>query len=507
MPTGAGLLLLAGWAPPLCLCAGTITGVTLENARDPSRPTALAKTLPEKLAAALAGREDTAAARDEAADLILDEYKTAGWPVTEVEVAPDGRGGLRALVSEGVHGDVSVSGGAAGTRRAVFREWAAKKGRPLTMDDALESLAWLHRNPLRAAVLEFAPGAEPASADAALTLQTDHPARLTGGWNNDGVEPLGRNRFSLGAELADPGGLPLWAQAEVYADGDFERYAAARGTVRLFLPGRNELRLGGLWTEGRADGVVPGFTSVSEISVWTGSVRWVKPVTALSRGGWRHDAGLGVDFFRAESGVELAGLRAEGLADAGHLAAEWESGFSGGAVTGGGLAEAAWSPGGWTGHADDASHAALRTGASAEYFLTRARLWARREWENGHALAARAGGQWASRPVLPLQEFSAAGAGAVRGFPDGTVLGDSGVWGGLEGQGVEWSLAGLTCRVIGFLEGGVAHDRVSGAEEGIASAGAGLRARWGRHALFSADYGWRLTEPGGRAHLAVRFEF
>jgi hemolysin activation/secretion protein len=123
----------------------------------------------------------------------------------------------------------------------------------------------------------------------------------------------------------------------------------------------------------------------------------------------------------------------------------------------------------------------------------------------------RASGQWTSDPVLPLQEFSPAGGSGVRGFPSSSALGDNGILGSVEILTpllpLPVALTTLKFRAAAFVDAGRVHDSVTGDGSSLASAGAGLRLRWRETAAMTLDYGWRLTEPGGRLHLSLRMEF
>jgi hemolysin activation/secretion protein len=491
--------------------AASLPDISLQNARDPAAPLALSDTTGLRDALRpFQNQPDTPTLRSAVADAVLTHYQAAGWPVTEVSVEPAGAGGgLTAAIHEGRYGEIAVEGGTPWMRQAVAAGWRNKPGAPLTMDDALTGLAWTHRNPLHVVTASFSPGADPATADTTLTLQSDAPVRFFSGWRNDGIEPLGEHRFSAGIEAADLLGLPLWLSLETLTGEDAEAYRAARGSVRFFLPWRHELRVSGQWTGGRTEGIVPGFTSASEVDAWFVSARYLVPLPSLQ--GWQSELGAGAEFFRTRSSVSVEDLLAEGTADTLHLSAEFNTTRTSGKHRTGLHAEAHWSPGGISPNADDASHEALRRGASADYFLTRAQAWHRYEFAAGWSLTGQTGSQWASTPVLPVQAFSPTGAGAVRGFPEAAFLSDAGVWAGLELASPALapikSAAALTLQPVAFVEAAWARDKVSGNEPAPAGAGLGIRLRWSTHAMLSADYGWRLTEPGGRAHLALRVEF
>lgn len=483
--------------------AAALSGpVTLTNGRDPAAPLALTDqhALTQLLAPFV-----QAADRSAAADAVLAHYQTAGWPVTEVEVMPGKDGGLEVSILEGCYGRILVEGGTPSQRRAVAASWQEKPGAPLTMPDVMDGLAWLHRNPLHAVTASFAPGTDPATADTVLTLQSDAMFRFFTAWQNDGIQPLGDHRLRAGVEMADLFGLPLWAVAEAFVGDDPDAYQAARGSLRAFLSWQHELRLTGQWTRGRAEDLVPGFTSSSEVDTWFTSARYLIPGNSGKE--WKWELGVGLDFFRTSSQVAVEELQASAKADALHLTLENTLTRSTSTSSTGLRLEATWSPGGVSDQGADADFEALRRGASADYFIARGQAWYRQEFTRGWSLTGQTGGQWSNEPLLPAQAFSPAGAHTVRGFPEASVLGDNGIWGGLEAAAPALQAASLTLQPVAFLEAGYVEDQVTGDHTTLAGSGIGLRLQWSTHAFITADYGWRLTEPGGRAHLAVRLEF
>ncbi len=505
---------MASWVllTAACLCrAAPVAQIEVMNAVGPSQPLLLqdAGALDSSLRS-FHGQPDKTVTQEAIADAVLAHYQAAGWPVTDVSVERLAPGILRVAVTEGRYGEISVAGGPERMRRAAFSDWSRLRGTPLTADSIAASLAWLHRNPLRAGTVSFAPGAETATADALLTLQDAPPVQFAAGYRDDGAPPLARARFFAGIEGADAFGIPSWWNAEVTSGEDSDEYFGARGMLRLFLPSRQEVRVSGYWTQAASTtALLPGFDSVSDLEAWNVSLRMVQPLRA--RRGWTADLMAGADFFRVNSNVATAGTGTSGRADALHLAAGVNAERRGPGVRTGLNAEIAWSPGGITSAADDVDHEAQRHGASADYTLARAAAWTERDLPSGWTAAARASAQWSSEPVIPIQEFSPAGATGVRGFATASFLGDSGVQGSLEFLTpllpLPPALPDVRARAVAFLDAAVVRDAVERDDDSLASAGAGLRVLWRESFGMAVDYGWRLTEPGSRLHVSLRMEF
>jgi hemolysin activation/secretion protein len=490
--------------------AVAISNVTLINGSGAAGPLLLSDAdVLESSLDAFRGQPDNDKVREAIADAVLRHYQSAGWPVVDVAVVRGIHGRVIVQIQEGRFGEVAVAGGSAWMRRAAFVDWSRLRGTPLTSAGLAEDLAWLHRNPLHAGVVSFAPGAETATADATLTLQEARPVRLYAGWRNDGSPPLDRDRFFAGVEIADVLGIPSWVNLEALTAADRDEFHGGRGLMRLFLPSHRELRLGGYWTQAESTTTLPGFDSVSALEAWNVSMRWLLPLPAWR--GWRGDLGLGADFYRLDSVVSAGSTGISGRADALHLVAGIQAVYRHGALHSGLDAEVAVSPGGVSDAADDASHGALRSGAQAQYTLIRAGVWLQRELSGGWTAVGRTSGQWTSDPVLPVQEFSPAGANGVRGFPASSALGDDGILGSMELLTpllpLPAVLKSLRIRASAFVDAGHVHDAVTGDDDTLASVGTGLRLGWRKTAGMALDYGWRLTEPGGRLHLSLRMEF
>jgi hemolysin activation/secretion protein len=170
-----------------------------------------------------------------------------------------------------------------------------------------------------------------------------------------------------------------------------------------------------------------------------------------------------------------------------------------------------WSPGGLTDYNDTADAEVLRPGAEAEYAGVRGDLVSRWELPGGWAVVTRGAAQWTSAPPLPTVQLAVSGANAVRGFDEAVVLADAGVWGGVELQTpawtVPWSRAGTTLTPLVFSDAGWARNEAEDDEDTLASLGLGLRLRSGPQVSLAFDYGWRLTDPGARAHFALVLSF
>jgi hemolysin activation/secretion protein len=448
-------------------------------------------------------------------DAVLEHARMHGRPVMEVEAVPPPAGAaggsapLRLLVWPGLISSHSLEGGSPGMRAVMADDWTRRTGEELDLHDVEAWLDWTHRNPFHQVTLSFEPGAEPATADGVLTLHSEAAVRTFVAWRDDGVEPLGPQRFSAGFELADAAGLPVWVSGELVGGEDWPDYRSGRGQLRWFLPWHHELRLAGSLTTAELDGFLPGLPITSSLDSSELNARYVVPLG--KPGGWWVDAGIGFDFRRTESGVAVDGELDNGRADTAQGVVEATlrrvtDDSEAVAVVGG-----FWSPGGMTAYNDTEDVEVLRPGAEADYAGVRFDGLSRWELPRGWALIVRGAAQWTSAPPLPTVQLAVSGANAVRGFDEAVVLADAGAWGGLEVQSPSWSVPrvrpGTRLTPLVFADAGWARNEAEDDESTLASAGIGLRMRNGGRLGLAFDYGWRLTEPGGRAHFALVLSF
>ncbi len=513
LPAIALVFALAGGVWPVAAADEMSGRLEMVNART-GVPYALPAMveLEARLAPLVASARD-AGGLERIVDAVLEHARAHGRPVMEVEavVPPVGAGSegapLRLLVWPGLISSLSLEGGVPWSREVIADDWARRTGSELDLAAVDAWLDWTHRNPFHHVTLSFEPGPDPATADGVLTLHSDTVARAFATWRNDGVDPLGPQRFSAGLELADPGGLPVWMSVEMVGGEDWPDYRSGRGQFRWFLPWHHEWRFGGSRTLAELNGFLPGLPLTASLDSTELTTRYVMPWGRP--GGWRVDLGAGVDFRRTESGVSVDGVADRGRADTAQGVVEAAlrrvtAGMEAVVLVGG-----FWSPGGLTAFNETEEADLLRPGAVAEYAGVRVDGQARWERSDGWALVVRGAAQWTSAPPLPTVQLPVSGASAVRGFDEAAVLADVGAWGGVEVQAPPWREPRTGVRVVPlvFADAGWARDEAEADETTLASAGVGLRVlRGGRFGL-ALDYGWRLTEPGGRAHGALVLQF
>ncbi len=431
------------------------------------------------------GRKADSSALKEIVDALLAHYAANDFPAVNVTAdAADGTLALRVAPTK--IRDVILDGGSANTRTAIQRDWAAICGKDVRWSTLESILEWFHRNPLHVATLRLREADD--GADVIVRLDRSRAARGTVGWANDGVAPLSENRLWANVEASDIFGISSHVSAGFATSPELSDYQLYRVGSRFFLPWQHEWNV--------TASLVRADFSGQQLRTWQAATRYIVPLHPAP--GWTLEIGVGVDFRRTNNDIEFGGLNFGGDADTGQLALDLKvlHGESGAYIS------AIHSPGGWTSDASDSNHNALRHGAEASYWLVRAGAWTTRRVAKDWSMFAQVHGQTTDAIVLPAEQIALGGTNAVRGFDEVSRLADSGAWGTIE-------LRGPVIRKMEpsvFADAGTGYDRADGETFSIASTGLGLRGRW-LALSWHAQYAWRLTEPGGRFHLAVNLMY
>ncbi len=445
------------------------------------------------------------------ADGLLGWFARHDRPVMSVEEGSIDDGVLTFQATAGRVNEVFMKDGTGGTKKVAAARWQHLRGEPLRLSSLEKELAWFHRNPLHIATLSMS---EAASNDAApladviVDLEQTRSVRVRANYRNDGISPLSAHRMGAGIEVADLFGLPSWLTWQSTTADEVESYQQHGAAARFFLPWRHELALSaGMVRVSAPSEALAGFIDSITAESWQSSARYIMPFM-LGRA-WELDFGLGADFRSTNNTLELGALTLAGDAESTSFVADLVLHKQTLLRDTGASLSLGYSPGGVTDADNDPSHGALRQGAKAEHFITRASIWHRRENKQGWSMSARVTGQWSDRPVLPQDQLMLTGSYSVRGFDEASVLSDRGIWGSVEGRGPVWRLWKdcFQMQPLTFVDAGVGRDVVRDEQAEVAGSGVGMRFSICKHLSATCAYAWRMTEPCGRFHLAVTTTF
>lgn len=127
----------------------------------------------------------------------------------------------------------------------------------------------------------------------ALTLRDVSPFSAFASYENNGVEPLGKNRYTLGIEWLNAFALGHDLIFATSIADDPETLSVFAGSYRALLPWRHELRLSGYYAESESTADILGIPLDVAGTTWATSARYVIPSRVSEQ--WRSEWSLGFD--------------------------------------------------------------------------------------------------------------------------------------------------------------------------------------------------------------------
>ena len=488
---GMGLLLTMAPAEPL-------REVTLNH----RVPTPAVAKLRARLAPFL-HQEFTPALAEAITDVILQHYQVHDFPVVQVSLMEGAfaRGELQVDVVEGRVEEVRSSGGA----HLAVVPVRLHPGSVITATALQRELDWLNRNPFREATLAATPGTTPDLAKLDFASSDRWPVAVWSTYSNDGVHPLGGDRWLAGVSLGDflKWDHTLTVQGQMADDSAL--YHALLGEWRLRLPWRHELSLSAASVETSApvnDGL--GVDSTA----WFATARYRIPWRSSLE--WNGEHWLGVDMKHFSTDVIFGGTSdvVQPLTMT-TLTAGSKAVCVRGRDTLELATEAVWSPGELWGASNDEEFAAVSSGAAAAFFYLRAQATWQHSWRNRWSLHSQIAGQWADGELLSSEAFYLTGANAVRGYEERSILGSKGVRASLEMRSAPVLVRPLQlqAQAVCFVDAGHTWTAQELTANPVAL-GTGVRAVVGRNFQLRAEVAWPLTaglDP--RLHLQMSLTF
>lgn len=440
------------------------------------------------------------------ADLVVDHLHRHHWPVSLVTVwdEDDGlaQGRVTLQVQQGRIGDIAVLGGTPRRQLAVAQKIADLRGAPLDALalqrrlDALAFSSWLAVTP------QVVPGATLDTANLALTLQDVSPISAFASYENNGVEPLGENRYTLGFEWLNAFALGHDLSFATSIADDPETLTVLAGSYRALLPWRHELRLGGYYAESSSIAEVLGIPLNVEGTTWAASARYIVPWRVSEK--WRSEWQLGFDYKQFDNQFTFGSLSsAPETAGVGTLVLGTQWSYDKDHNHARFALEASHGHEGWAKGQTEHTYEDLRPGASPTFTTLRFDSHWLHDFENKAQTLVRLGAQWSDGPVLASEQLALASVNAVRGYPERSIRADRGAWLSLEARTPAWK--GL--RAIAFTDAAYIADDVS-EQDFLASAGLGIRGEITKHFQLRAELAFPLVdgdEP--RVHLAAVMRF
>lgn len=447
------------------------------------------------------------------ADLVIEHLRQQHWPVSLVTVwdEEDGlaQGDVTLQVQQGRIGTIAVVGGSKRRQLTVAKKLSTLPGHPLDSLALQRQLDSLSFSPWLAVTANASPaGGLLGTADLLFTLRDQRPLQAFASYENNGVEPLGENRYTAGLQWLNAFALghDLTLTSSIADDPDTLTVYAA--SWRIPLPWRHELRLSGYYAESHSVADLLGIPFDLNGTTWEAAARYIIPWRINEH--WRGESSLGFIYKQFDNefvfggiasspipvgvGTAILGTQISYDAARNHIRLSVD-------VTHGGE--------GWAEGQEAHAYDDLAPGAEPNFTTVRADLAVQHDFTSDAQLSLRLGGQWADGIVLASEALALASIYAVRGYPERSVLASKGAWTSLEALTPAWQLprTPVKLRALAFADGGWSADDHASTDT-LASAGIGLRAEVTRHFQFRCDLAFPLiNEDEPRVHVAAVLRF
>ncbi|BCQ26986.1 BamA/TamA family outer membrane protein (plasmid) [Caballeronia sp. NK8] len=442
---------------------------------------------------------------------VVQRYRAAGQPLVDVYVPEQdvSNGVVTIAIAEFRAGRVIPKGNRYFSDALLTREMPLASGEPIREADVASGLALLNANPYRRVDVIYAPGAEHDTTDVVLQTEDRLPFRLYGGYNNDGVRDLGRDRILAGFDYGNLFGIDARIGYQMTASNDLlsgnpdiegrpdrPRYIAHAFNVIAPLPWLDRIELFGVYAQSTPR--LPDSYGQTGLSAQL-SFRYDWRLPPLDRAGaWQQQVQIGYDFKRSNNDLEFGGfqvfnanthihqfviaydlLRSDASGDT-HLNASLFA-----------------SPGYFDSSSNDEAYDAARLGATPRYQYMQ--LSAQRDMplgKSGFSVSARGLFQWTGSTLLPSEELGLGGDATVRGYEPYAAQGDRGWNVQTELRAPAISAGSAAMQPFLFFDAGHVWNRIAEFGEvnnaSLASVGAGIRVQIGRFVSFRGTYGFPL---------------
>lgn len=465
------------------------------------------------------GKPATLADLNRIVGLAIAAHRAAGRPLVDVAVPEqDVSGGvIQIVVAEYRVGDVLIEGNRHFSTPRLRNAIRLQSGDVVAQPDLVEDLNWLQQNPFRRVEVIYRPSVAPLTTDIVVHVNDRLPLRIYAGFDNSGPPNTQRERVFVGLNwgnvLGGDGQFSYQATAsrDLFSDrkGPSKAFEAHSFTLLQPLPARARDTLLLFGTVQRA---APDFgDNLGQIGKnLQVSGRWNRTLDADPA--YRLTLAIGWDFKQSDNNLLFGGssisrqvteiqqaiIEASGSFDwlLGRLATVLSLAASPGGI-GNRNSDAAFQP--------SADHSGTPF-ATARYLYARLTIGQTTPLPGSKFEArTRLIGQLSSANLLPSEQLSAAGLGAIRGYDPNSVIGSQGFLASQELWLPPLNLARRLGRAeLGaFVEAAQVGniDRTPTEPKWTRTAAAGLSASLtvGAWVNLRADYGWQLRALAGAA--------
>lgn len=473
------------------------------------------------------GKPLTFARLSEMRRAVVQHYRDAGQPLIDVYVPEQdvSSGIVKIAIAEFRTARVRPEGNRYFSDALLTREMPLKTDEPIHQADVAAGLALLNSNPYRRVDVVYAPGVERNTTDVVLQTEDRFPFRVYGGYNNDGVRDLGRDRLLAGFDYGNLFGTDARIGYQMTASNDLisgnpdiegrpdrARFIAHSFNLTAPLPWLDRIELFGVFAQSTPR--LPDSYGQSGISAQL-SFRYDWRLPALDKAGaWQQQVQLGYDFKRSNNDLEFGGFQVFNANTHIHqfvLAYDLtRSDATGDTHLNASLFA---SPGHIDGSNNDEAFDTARLGAKPRYQYLQ--LSAQRDTPlggSGFSVSAHGLVQWTGSTLLPSEELGLGGDATVRGYEPYAAQGDRGWNLQSELRTPPITLGVAAMQPFVFFDAGHVWNRIVEPGEinsaSLASVGAGVRFQLSRFVSFKGTLGFPLkavVPNGSKAPLGEIF--
>lgn len=444
-------------------------------------------------------------------------YRKKGYYTSRVFVPPQkiSSGVVTLQVLESVVGQVVVEDGKYFKSRAVAPHLDVKAGEPLSVTDLQKSLRLINDNPDIKASATLKPGAQPGQTDVVVKITDSHPWHLTPFADNLGRNNIGTHRF--GATFTDNNLLGFgdrlmnsyaWADNSWSNVTNYEVPIGRKGTRVGMSYAHSNFELGGDFKALGIDGTGNIF-SPYVTQEWYSSDRYrFSTDLAFDVKNLNSDGLLTV---RDKIRMLRFGANLNEFDNSGRTFLRQEFGL--------GL--------GWFGASDDGDANLSRTGAGGSFFksVTSATRIQKMPWNTYGVFRGVA--QLTPDQLFPSEQLQVGGAFSVRGYREGSIIGDNGFFLSSEWRmpfflaPKSWNMPfskepkpirdNLQLVTFADIGGAFVNDAITGQDDSeyVMGVGVGLRAKLCKFLVGRVDVGVPLfnqaTSPSqARVHFGIQ---
>lgn len=367
----------------------------------------------------------------------------------------------------------------------------------------------LNQNPFRRVTAAVEAGTTPGTSRLALQVDDRLPLQVTAGYDNAGTPSLGLDQMFAGVTWGNAFGRGDILSYNFLSDLNAEHLVSHSGGYTSVLPWRHIFTLSGSWA--KINGDLPAPLSQAGHS-WQIDALYSLPLRA-PHGNWTQNLSFLADFKSTDNNLQFAAIPiTNNLTHVAKFGATYGATFA----EFGGQNSAAVSffasPGGMTNYDSDRAYAGSRPGAKASFAYGKINLSHRHSLPYGFAWITSADLQIASGALLGSEQLNGGGVGGVRGYPDSTAFGDSGIV--VNNELHAPSFSAFTGRahfdLFAFVDFASLNLQVDNESTDLRSAGLGVNYQFARSLTARAAYGWHprngngpQTEKNGHGHISV----